>query len=265
MTTYWVQFQRGDETGFGTLDQDMITCYTGDLFAEHKASGETLALADVQLLAPCKPSKIVAMWNNFHQLAHAQGWELPEFPFYFLKPASCLNGPDAEIPHPSGYEGRIIYEGELGVVIGKRCKDVSVEQAAEYVLGYTCINDVTAIHLLFKYDAFPQWTRSKSFDGFGIVGPCIATLEDPSDLVVQTFVNGEERQNYPVSDMVFSPLELVSKISGDMTLEPGDIIACGTSMGVKTLKPDSTVDVTIAGIGTLRNRYMPDKQGQVKR
>jgi 2-keto-4-pentenoate hydratase/2-oxohepta-3-ene-1,7-dioic acid hydratase in catechol pathway len=200
------------------------------------------------------------MWNNFHQLAHAQGWELPEFPFYFLKPASCLNGPDADIPHPPGYKGRIIYEGELGVVIGKRCKDVTIEQAAEYVLGYTCINDVTAIHLLFKYDAFPQWTRSKSFDGFGIVGPCIATLGDPSDLVVQTFVNGEERQNYPVSDMVFSPLELVSKISGDMTLEPGDIIACGTSLGVKTLKPDSTVDVTITGIGTLRNRYMPDKQ-----
>jgi len=144
------------------------------------------------------------------------------------------------------------------VVIGKTCKGVGRDEAADYVLGYTCINDVTAIHLLFKYDAFPQWTRAKSFDTFGVIGPCIAELESPDSLQIKTIVNGEERQNYPVSDMFFSPLDLVSLISGDMTLNPGDVIACGTSLGVKTMKPDTTVSIEIEGVGTLTNRYQPE-------
>lgn len=257
MPQKWVRYQHAGKTGFGLLQQDQIECHSGNMYENPTASGERLALDQVQLLAPCQPSKIVAMWNNFHQLAAAQNLEHPEFPFYFIKPPSCVAAHGDEIIHPEGYDGRLIYEGELGVVIGKTCKNVARDRIADYVFGYTCINDVTAIHLLFKYEAFPQWTRSKSFDSFGIIGPCISRLDDPDTLSVITRVNGEERQNYPVSDMIFSPLDLVSLISGDMTLQAGDVIACGTSLGVKTMKPDTTVEIDIEGVGLLRNRYQP--------
>jgi len=262
MTKKWVRYEHAGKQGFGLLAQGIINCHSGELFQNPQPSGEKLQLQEVRLLAPCEPTKIVAMWNNFHQLAEAQDLIAPEFPFYFIKPASCVVGHGDEILHPEGYDGRLIYEGELGVVIGKTCKGVSRDEVADYVLGYTCINDVTAIHLLFKYDAFPQWTRAKSFDTFGVIGPCIAELDDPGSLSVKTVVNGEERQNYPVSDMFFSPLDLVSLISGDMTLNPGDVIACGTSLGVKTMKPDTTVSVIIEGVGTLTNRYQPDTASQ---
>lgn len=255
MSTQWVRYQQGDQQGFGKLEGQTIHCCSGDMYGASQTTGETLSLKDVTLLAPCEPSKIVAMWNNFHELAEAQNLTPPEFPFYFIKPKSCVSHHGSEIIHPEGYDGRLIYEGELGVVIGKTCKNVSREEAANYVLGYTCVNDVTAIHLLFKYEAFPQWTRAKSFDGFGVIGPCITELDNPDSLVIRTLVNGEERQNYPVADMFFSPLDLVSLISGDMTLEPGDVIACGTSLGVKTMKPETTVDVVIDGVGTLTNTY----------
>lgn len=262
MTKKWVRYEHAGEQSFGLLAQGIINCHSGELFQNPQPSGEKLQLQEVRLLAPCEPTKIVAMWNNFHQLADAQDLIAPEFPFYFIKPASCVVGHGDEILHPEGYDGRLIYEGELGVVIGKTCKGVSRDEVADYVLGYTCINDVTAIHLLFKYDAFPQWTRAKSFDTFGVIGPCIAELDDPDSLTVKTVVNGEERQDYPVSDMFFSPLDLVSLISGDMTLNPGDVIACGTSLGVKTMKPDTTVSVIIEGVGTLTNRYKPDAASQ---
>ena len=255
MSKKWVRYQHGENQGFGTIDDEIIHCYKGDMYGGSEPTGKSLSLADVDLLSPCHPTKIVAMWNNFHQLAAAQDLTPPEFPFYFIKPESCVSHHGAEIIHPGGYDGRLIYEGELGVVIRKTCKNISRKDAADYVLGYTCINDVTAIHLLFKYEAFPQWTRSKSFDSFGVIGPCIAELDNPDSLTVKTMVNGEERQNYPVSDMFFSPLDLVSLISGDMTLHPGDVIACGTSLGVKTMKPETTVDVVIDGIGTLTNYY----------
>ena len=257
MTTKWVRYEHAGEQGFGLLDENTIQCYSGDMFDNPQPDNKTMQLADVRLLSPCKPSKIVAMWNNFHQLAKAQDLVPPEFPFYFIKPSSCVIGHGDEILHPDDYDGRLIYEGELGVVIGKTCKAVSRDEATDYVHGYTCINDVTAIHLLFKYEAFPQWTRAKSFDTFGVIGPCITELDDPGSLSVRTMVNGEERQNYPVSDMFFSPLDLVSLISGDMTLYPGDVIACGTSLGVKTMKPDTTVSIEIDGVGILTNCYKP--------
>ena len=259
MANKWVRYDHAGQPGFGLLENGVIHCHTGDMYRNPESGGDTVPVDEVRLLAPCQPTKIVAMWNNFHELAKAQDLERPEFPFYFIKPESCVCGHGAEIMHPNGYEGRLIYEGELGVVIGKTCKDVSRENIADYIFGYTCINDVTAIHLLFKYDAFPQWTRAKSFDSFGIIGPCIAELDNPDALRVRTLVNGEERQNYPVSDMFFSPMDLVSLISGDMTLHPGDVIACGTSLGVKTMKPDTVVEVKIEGIGTLTNAYQPER------
>ena len=149
----------------------------------------------------------------------------------------------------------MVYEGELGVVIGRRCSGVSEEQAGEYIFGYTCINDVTALQLINQDPAFPQWTRAKSFDTFGPFGPTVAAGLDLAGLTVKTLLNGRERQNYPVSDMIFAPEVLVSRISHDMTLSPGDVIACGTSIGALPMKPGSTVEVVIEGIGTLRNTF----------
>jgi 2-keto-4-pentenoate hydratase/2-oxohepta-3-ene-1,7-dioic acid hydratase in catechol pathway len=149
----------------------------------------------------------------------------------------------------------VIFEGELGIVIGKRCRAVSEADAANCIFGYTCVNDVTASEILNKDPGFAQWTRAKSFDTFGVFGPVIATGLDPSSLVVKTILNDQERQNYPVADVIFAPAALVSLISRDMTLEAGDVIACGTSIGVGSMKPGSTVSIVIEGIGTLTNRF----------
>ncbi len=143
----------------------------------------------------------------------------------------------------------------LGIVIGKTCHMISEAAAREYIFGYTCINDVTALELLNRDPTFAQWTRAKSFDTFGVFGPVVATGIDPMTLVVRTILNGEERQNYPVADIVFPPAKLVSLISQDMTLHPGDVIACGTSIGVGSMKPGSTVSIIIDGIGALTNRF----------
>src|SRR5205814_6306602 len=142
---------------------------------------------------------------------------------------------------PRSYAGKVVYEGELGIVIGKRCSAVAEADAGRCIFGYTCINDVTAIEIITRDPGFAQWTRAKSFDSFGVFGPVIATGVDPAKLVVKTILNGQERQNYPLSDIIFPPARLVSLVSHDMTLEPGDVIACGTSVGVGSMKPGSVI------------------------
>jgi 2-keto-4-pentenoate hydratase/2-oxohepta-3-ene-1,7-dioic acid hydratase in catechol pathway len=218
------------------------------------ATGKLLPRAALTLLCPCSPSKIIALWNNFHALAAKLGKSAPQYPLFFLKPASCTAGPAEAIRRPVAYAGKIVYEGELGIVIGKVCKNVAVEEAATFILGYTCVNDVTAIELLNEDANFAQWCRAKGYDTFGCIGPVIASDLEWSAVSVVTRVDGVERQNYPLRDMIFSPHELVSHLSHDMSLLPGDVIACGTSIGVGSFKDGSTVEVTIDGIGTLTNQ-----------
>jgi 2-keto-4-pentenoate hydratase/2-oxohepta-3-ene-1,7-dioic acid hydratase in catechol pathway len=173
-----------------------------------------------------------------------------------LKAGNSFLGPNQKIRRPKAYAGKVVYEGELGIVIGKAAANVSEADAAKHIFGYTCINDVTAAEIIQKDKTFPQWVRAKSFDTFGVFGPVIATGLRPETLTVKTVLNGEERQNYPISDMVFQPARLVSMISNDMTLNPGDVICCGTSLGVGTMKdPKNEVSVTIDGIGTLSNVF----------
>ena len=158
---------------------------------------------------------------------------------------------------PRSYAGRIVYEGELGIVIGRRCSAVSAREASAFIFGYTCVNDVTALDLIAADPTFPQWVRAKSFDGFCPFGPVVTSGLDPHGLTVRTLLNGQERQNYPVADMIFQPHELVSRLSHDMTLLPGDLICCGTSLGVGTMKePVNRVEVVIDGIGTLANTFV---------
>ncbi len=252
----WMRFAQGGRTGFGTLEDGNIAVHKGDMFAGPVATSETLALEVATVLTPCVPGKMVALWNNFHALAAKLKLSPPEEPLYFLKANTSFLAAGQSIRRPASYDGKVIYEGELGIVIGKTCRGVPEAAAAEHIFGYTCINDVTAVDLLNKDPSFAQWTRAKGFDTFGVFGPVIATGLDPAALTIRTVLNGEERQNYPVSDMIFPPARLVSRISQDLTLEPGDVIACGTSLGVGSMKEVSnTVEVTIEGIGTLSNMF----------
>ncbi len=252
--THWARFKARDgRVGFGILSADRLIEHAGDMYDAPRPTGVTLEPGSFALLSPCVPSKIVALWNNFHALAAKLGKAAPTHPLFLLKPASCLLGPEQPIRRPPRYAGKIAYEGELGIVIGARCSAVSADEASRHVFGYTCVNDVTAGELLNENPDFPQWCRAKGYDTFGCLGPTIATRLDWRAERVLTRVDGVERQNYPLADMILGVAELVSQVSHDMTLLPGDVIACGTSVGVGSMRDGATVEVEIAGIGTLRN------------
>ncbi len=251
----WLRFTHDGQDGFGFIEGDAVRLCRGDLFAGPEATDATVPLAAIAWRTPCAPTKMIALFNNFHEAAQKSGLVIPTEPLFFIKAGNSLCAHGATIHAPRSYDGRVLYEGELGVVIGKAGRDIPLDTVGTHIFGYTCVNDVTAIDLLKADPNFPQWTRAKSFDSFGPFGPVIATDIEPAGLSVRTLVNGRERQNYRVADMIFSPAELVSRISRDLTLLPGDVISCATSTGVGVLKPGTTVEVVIDGIGTLSNRY----------
>ena len=256
---HWIRFERDGMTGFGTLADGDIAIHKGSMFDAPAPTGERVTLNSVKLLAPVQPSKMIALWNNFRALGAKLGVAAPEEPLFLIKAASSYADPGATVHRPAGYTGKVVFEGELGIVIGATCYDASPAEAEPAIFGYTCVNDITASDILQKNPSFAQWTRAKSFDGFSPFGPVIATGLRPEDLVVRTVLNGTERQNYPIADMVFPAATLVSLLSRDMTLVPGDIICCGTSLGVGAMRePSNTVEVTIDGIGTLQNHYKND-------
>jgi 2-keto-4-pentenoate hydratase/2-oxohepta-3-ene-1,7-dioic acid hydratase in catechol pathway len=250
----WLRFSHQGQIGAGRLVDGFIQVHEGDLFHAPRPTGVSLPLAEVVILAPCQPTKILALWNNFRAAADKNGWTQPAEPLYFLKSPNSYAHHQQAISRPGGDIGRVIFEAELGVVIGRKGRNISIEDAAAHVFGYTCVNDVTAVELLRSDTSFEQWTRAKNFDGFTPFGPWIETDLDVANATVKALVNGRERQNYPVSDMFFSPLELVCRLSRDMTLEVGDIISCGTSLGAMPWQNDAVVEISIEGLGTLANR-----------
>jgi 2-keto-4-pentenoate hydratase/2-oxohepta-3-ene-1,7-dioic acid hydratase in catechol pathway len=239
----------------GCLEGDTLLVHDGDLFSAPKPTGERLSVTEVTCLPPCTPGKFIGLWNNFRSAAEKGGLAIPAEPLYFIKPATSYATHGAVIRPPAGYDGRVVFEGELGIVIGRRVRAASPEQARAAIFGYTVVNDVTALDLINRDASFAQWTRAKGADGFGIFGPVIASGLDPAALVVRAILNGRERQNYALDDMFFRPAEVVSRLSHDMTLEPGDVILCGTSLGVLPMKPGTTVEVVIDGLGSLVNTY----------
>ena len=252
--TRWVRYLHQNTEAFGTLEGDTVVEHHGNLFGHNTPTGRTCALGEVQLLMPVQPTKVIALWNNFGELRAKLNLAHPEEPLYLLKSPNSWSVHGAPIPLPRG-GGKVAFEGELGIVIGKHCSAVTEDEAMAFVFGYTCANDVTVADLLFRDASFAQWTRAKGLDGFCPIGPVVATGLDPSTLVVKTLVDGQVRQHYPVSDMTFSVAQLVSRISLDMSLLPGDVILCGTSVGVGSMKPGSLVEVEIDGIARLSNRY----------
>jgi len=251
--TLWLRFVHAGSVGFGTLEGDSVRVFRGDLFAAAEPTGETIPLASVRVLTPTWPGKLIGLVNNFRAAAEKQGLPIPAEPLYFTKAQTSYLASGEPIRLPADDIGKVIYEGEIGIVIGREARRVAEADADRFIFGYTCVNDVTALDLISRDPAFPQWTRAKSFDTFGPFGPVIATGIDPMKLTVRTLVKGSVRQEYPVSDMIFTPRALVSLISREQTLLPGDLISCGTSLGVGVIRPGRTVDVAIDGIGVLSN------------
>tara|TARA_R110001599_G_scaffold353676_1_gene595102 strand:+ start:132784 stop:133551 length:768 start_codon:yes stop_codon:yes gene_type:complete len=254
MSQRWVRFSDAGNTQFGLLEGDSIQVFTGDMFSNPVKANVVVNINDVKLLMPTQPTKIIAMWNNFHALAKKLNLADPAEPLYLIKSPNSYLNPGETIEKPPTDE-KIVFEGELGIVIGKTAKRVSEADALDYVFGYTAANDVTVADILNRDASFAQWVRAKGLDTFCPFGPTIATDLDPTTLVVKTILNGDVRQDYPISDMRFSVQKLVSMISADMTLYPGDIILCGTSVGVGSMKPNSVIEIEIAGIGKLVNDF----------
>jgi 2-keto-4-pentenoate hydratase/2-oxohepta-3-ene-1,7-dioic acid hydratase in catechol pathway len=251
----WLRCRAGDQDRWGLLEGETVVFVEGSPFERYERTDRHAAASDLTWLMPCQPSKMIALWNNFAASATKNGWSQPAEPLWFLKSTNSFAAHGQAIPVPPEGTGRVAYEGELAIVIGRRTQRVSLEEAANHILGYSCANDVTAIELLNRDPSFAQWSRAKGFDRFGVVGPVIDTEFDPAQGSVRTLVDGRERQNYALSDMFFTPHELVSRISHDVTLEAGDVILCGTSLGVLPMKPGARVEVVIDGIGTLANLY----------
>lgn len=239
-----------DAARYGLIEGDSILETSGVPWGAWTRGSHSVRLADAHLLAPVEPSKIVCVGRNYAAHAAELGNELPKEPLIFLKPPSSIIGPQEAIVLTK-YSNRVEHEGELAIVIGRRCSNLlDADDSLSYVMGYTCLNDVTARDLQ-KTDV--QFTRGKGFDTFCPVGPHIETELDPCDVLVETRVNGSLRQSSSTSLMSYPPAFLVRWISRMMTLNPGDVIATGTPAGVGPLLPGDVVEVSVAGVGVLRN------------
>jgi 2-keto-4-pentenoate hydratase/2-oxohepta-3-ene-1,7-dioic acid hydratase in catechol pathway len=251
-----VRFALEGRTGYGLLKEEQVFPLWDSPFSGLTETGEVLALGEVILLAPCEPSKIIALGLNYRDHAAEFGRQVPDEPLIFLKPSTSVIGPDADIIYPQ-MSRRVDYEAELGVVLAQTTHRVSEERALDYVLGYTCFNDVTARDLQKKDGLF---TRAKGFDTFAALGPWIETdIGDPDNVMVEALINGELRQHTSTNNMVFNVRRLISFISQVMTLLPGDVIATGTPAGVGPMRPGDVVEVRVERIGTLRNRIVAEE------
>jgi len=257
-----VRFVARGRAKYGILARNTIRGLRGSPFShfQHISSpsildGSNYNLDEVRLLAPCLPSKIVCLGLNYRSHIEEMKLPIPSVPLIFLKPSTAVIGPGDKIILPRGWD-RIDYEGELAVVIGKKVKDVSEAQAKEYVLGYTCFNDVSDRR---AQASDGQWTRAKGYDTFAPIGPWIETEAEPDNLKLETYLNDELRQSASTSDLLFGISKLISFVSSIMTLLPGDVIATGTPSGVGPMKPGDVVEVRIEKIGTLKNSVVAQK------
>lgn len=244
-----IRFQQNGQTGYGILEGEQIRTLKGDPFSKPEPTGKEIPKTSVQILYPCEPSKIVCIGVNFKDHADEFKKKLPDEPIIFLKPSSALLNPEGTIRLPRRSR-RIDFEAELGVVIGKTAYGLRPEEVDDYIFGYTCVNDVTDRDLQ-KSDW--QWARSKGFDTFAPVGPCIETDITHEGLIIESYLNGEPRQSAPTKNMVFDVPHLISFISNIMTLFPGDLISTGTPSGVGPMQAGDRVEIRIEGIGSLSN------------
>jgi len=240
-------FQHGDETFYGEVRGGLVTAHRG-------LYDDTYPLTELKLLPPTKPSKIVCLALNYPDHADELNLRTPEEPLIFLKPPSAMIAYNDKIIYPKNVK-RLDCEAELAVVIGKRCKKISAQKADDIILGYTCINDVTARDMQ-RIDG--QWTRAKGFDTFAPIGPYIVTNINPHNLKIQTRINNKTKQNSNTKNMIFTIPEIIEFISNTMTLERGDVIATGTPAGIGELFDKDTVEIEIEHIGILKNTVIKE-------
>lgn len=244
-----VRGQSPDEWKYGVVKNHQVQALDPSPFSAYECVGDEIPFNEIKFLSPVLPTKIIAVGVNYKEHAKEMGHVLPENPLLFLKPPSSVIGHEEIIRYPKT-SSRVDYEAELAVVIKKKTKNILPETVKDVILGYTCFNDVTARDLQ-KKDG--QWTRAKSFDTFSAIGPWIVTDLEPSELVVESYLNGELKQSGKTNDMIFDIPHIVSFISSIMTLEPGDIISTGTPVGIGPMQPGDMIDIRIEGIGILRN------------
>ncbi len=249
-----MKYARAEHNGqihHAIVENDDLILLSSDPITDPSAAptGVRLKLADARLLAPCVPSKVVAIGINYRDHAGEMGHDLPEDPVIFLKPPTAVIGPGDEIVRPEQSQ-RVDHEAELALVIGKQCKGVKAADAAQYIFGYTCCNDVTARDLQ-KKDG--QWTRGKGFDTFCPLGPWIETELDHANADVESRLNGEVKQHSNTKYLINPIGRLVEFVSAVMTLLPGDVITTGTPSGIGPMQSGDVIEVEVAGIGTLRN------------
>jgi 2-keto-4-pentenoate hydratase/2-oxohepta-3-ene-1,7-dioic acid hydratase in catechol pathway len=245
--TKYVRYAHGGNEYYGILAGDVVRELEGDLFSSPRPSGRTLDISEVRLLAPCEPSKVIAVGLNYQ--SHLGEREPAEYPGLFAKYPTSIVATDEDIVMPPDAEN-LHYEGELVIVIGREASDVTVEAADDYVFGVTAGNDVSERNW---QRADLQWLRAKGSDTFGPLGPAIVTGLDPDDLLVETRVNGEVRQSERSSDLIFDTATIVSYVSRYVTLLPGDVIFTGTPGSTQAMEPGDVVEVEVEGVGVLRN------------
>lgn len=243
------RFLYGKTISYGVIDEDYVFAISSAPFGKWQRTGRQFNLGKVRLLAPCVPTKVVAVGLNYVDHASELAMDVPTEPIIFLKPAEAVIGPGDEIVYPETSQ-QVDFEAEIGVVIMKETSHVTEENAPGYILGYTCANDVTARDLQRKDG---QWTRAKGFDTFAPIGPWIDTDFDPKGVTVQSILNGEVQQSSSTDNMTFDVPKLVSFISGIMTLNPGDVVMTGTPPGVGSMNRGDEIDVVIEGLASLKN------------
>ena len=248
-----IQFEKDGIVKHGIIRTNIVYPLKDSIFNSLKIdSAMEYKINEIKILPPVFPSKVVAIGLNYKDHAAELGEELPDEPKLFIKPSTSVIGHDDNIIYPA-MSKRVDYEAELAAIVGKKAHKVSVENAKDYILGYTCLNDVTARDLQQKDG---QWTRSKSFDTFCPIGPVIETDIDPNNIEIYSRVNGVVKQSSNTKNFIFPMFELFSFISHIMTLLPGDIITTGTPSGIGPLKPGDTIEIEVEGIGVLRNKVV---------
>ena len=250
-----VQYRDRHTVSHGILKEGAVFPIEGSIFSDFsvKEAGAR-KIGEVTLVAPVYPSKVVAVGLNYSDHAAEIGAQVPEEPILFMKPSTAVIGPDEPIVHPASCT-RMDYEAEIALVVKHKAYRVRQEDAPSFILGYTCLNDVTARDLQTKDG---QWTRSKSFDTFCPIGPAIETDLDPGNVNVEARLNGETRQSSNTKHFIFPVFTLFSFVSSIMTLLPGDVITTGTPSGIGGMKPGDTVEIAVEGIGVLRNSVVAE-------
>ena len=248
----FVRIDREDGPRWGVLKGETVFTLERPPYEDISYDGGSVPLQDCRLLAPCEPTKIVLVGKNYYDHAVEMAEGIPDRPILFLKGPNAVTHPEGEVHAPDFVE-RLDYEGELAIVIGKRAKNLTAENARECILGFTCLNDVTARDVQ-KGDG--QWTRGKAMDGFAPIGPWVTNETDGADLKLETRLNGVTVQSSRTSLFMTGIVDMLVFITASMTLEPGDVVATGTPAGIGPMRPGDVVEVEIEAIGVLRNHVV---------